>query len=116
MTHQRIQTSVEVTAIFDETNDELPAAYSGDNVKLRLKGVNDEDVQPGYVLSSPTRPVHTATRFQAQLAILESKNIICAGYSCVMHAHTVAEEVSLVVSYLSSCPTSLPRQYSANSF
>ena len=35
-------------------------------------------------------------QFEAQLAILEHKNIICAGYSAVMHAHTLAEEVSLV--------------------
>lgn len=35
------------------------------------------------------------TRFEAQLAILDSKNIICAGYGAVMHVHTLAEEVTL---------------------
>jgi len=29
------------------------------------------------------------------VAILEYKNIICAGYSAVMHIHTVAEEVTV---------------------
>lgn len=92
------RTSVEVTTIYDEVNEELEAAFSGDNVRIRLKGVTDEDVSPGYVLTSPQKPIKTTTQFQAQLAILESKSIICAGYSCVMHAHTAAEEVTLVVS------------------
>lgn len=80
-------------------NEELEAAFSGDNVRIRLKGVTDEDVSPGYVLTSPQKPIKTTTQFQAQLAILESKSIICAGYSCVMHAHTAAEEVTLVVRF-----------------
>ena len=33
-----------------------------------------------------------------QVAILEYKSIICAGYSAVMHIHTCAEEVSIKVS------------------
>lgn len=90
------RTSVEVTTIYDEVNEELDAAFSGDNVRIRLKGVTDEDVTPGYVLTTVQRPIKTTTQFQAQLAILESKSIICAGYSCVMHAHTAAEEVTLV--------------------
>ena len=91
-----MQTHVEVTAIYDEVLEELEAAYSGDNVRIRLKGINDEDVSPGYVLSSVQKPVKTTTQFHAQLAILESKNIIAAGYTAVMHLHTVAEEVRLV--------------------
>ncbi|KAE9410474.1 eukaryotic polypeptide chain release factor 3 [Gymnopus androsaceus JB14] len=34
--------------------------------------------------------------FEAQLAILEHKSIICAGYSAVMHVHTLSEEVTLL--------------------
>lgn len=40
-------------------------------------------------------PISTVTRFEAQLAILESKNIICSGYGAVMHVHTLSEEVVL---------------------
>jgi peptide chain release factor subunit 3 len=41
------------------------------------------------------KPVKTATKFQAQLAILEHKNIICAGYTAVLHVHAAAEEITL---------------------
>lgn len=78
--------------------EEINFAYSGDNVRLRLRGVDDEDISPGFVLTSPGRPVHAVTQFEAELVILEHKNIICAGYGAVMHVHTLAEEVSLSVS------------------
>lgn len=90
--------SVEVATLYNELEEEVPAAASGDNVRLRLRGVEDEDISPGFVLTSPAKPVRAVRQFEAQLAILEHKNIICAGYTAVMHVHTLAEEVALAVS------------------
>ncbi|WFD24417.1 translation termination factor GTPase eRF3 [Malassezia equina] len=90
------KTPVEVLAIFSEVDEEVTAAVSGDNVRVKLKGVELEEVQAGFVLTDPSDPVHVVRRFEAQLAILEHRNIICAGYSAVMHAHSLNEEVSLV--------------------
>ena len=90
-------TTVEVSAIYNEMEDEVNQALCGDNVRIRLRGVDDEDISPGFVLTSPNKPVHAVRQFEAQLAILEHKNIICAGYSAVMHCHTLAEEVTLSV-------------------
>jgi hypothetical protein len=78
---------------------EVAVALCGDNVRVRLRGVDDEDISPGFVLTSVYKPIHAVRQFEAQLAILEHKNIICAGYSAVMHIHTASEEVSLTVSY-----------------
>ncbi|KAM6495914.1 eukaryotic polypeptide chain release factor 3 [Amanita muscaria] len=86
---------VEVLAIYNELDDEVPKALCGDNVRLRVRGVEDEDVTPGFVLTSPLKPVHAVRYFEAQLAILEHKNIICAGYSAMLHVHALAEEVTL---------------------
>ncbi|KAF8708356.1 response stimulus, partial [Rhizoctonia solani] len=90
------KTNVDVAAIYNEMEEEINFAYSGDNVRLRIRGVDDEDITPGFVLTSIGRPVHATTQFEAELVILEHKNIICAGYSAVMHVHTLSEEVSLV--------------------
>ena len=87
--------SVEAVAIFNEQEEEVPAAISGDNVRVKLKGVDHEEVTVGHVLSDPNHPVHVATHFEAQLAILEHRNIICAGYSAVVHCHTVSQEANL---------------------
>lgn len=92
------KTLVDVAAIFSELEEELDVAVSGDNVRIRLRGVDDEDISPGFVLTSPNKPIHAVRQFEAQLAILEHKNIICAGYSAVMHIHTLGEEVTIPVS------------------
>ena len=89
---------VEVAAIFNEMEEEVQSALCGDNVRVRIRGIEDEDISPGFVLTSPKKPIHAVRQFEAQLAILEHKSIICAGYSAVMHVHTLAEEVTLLVS------------------
>ena len=88
-------TSVEVVGIFNEVEEEVPAAISGDNVRIKLKGVDPEQVSVGFVLTDGRSPVNVVNKFEAQLAILEHKNIICAGYSAVMHVHTLSEEVTI---------------------
>lgn len=88
---------IEVAAIFNEAEEEIDRAVCGDNVRIRIRGVDDEDISPGFVLTNPQHPIHAVRQFEAQLAILEHKNIICAGYSAVMHIHTLSEEVTLPV-------------------
>ncbi|GAA6016127.1 hypothetical protein JCM11491_000676 [Sporobolomyces phaffii] len=89
------KTPVTVTGVLNEVEEEIPVALCGDNVRLRLRGVEDTDINVGFVLTSPKAPVHVITQFEAQLVILDHKNIITAGYGAVMHVHTAAEEVSL---------------------
>jgi peptide chain release factor subunit 3 len=95
------KTDVEVAAIYNEVEEEVNQALCGDNVRVRLRGVEDEDISPGFVLTSLLKPIHAVRQFEAQLAILEHKSIICAGYSAVMHIHTLGEEVTLSVRHLS---------------
>ncbi|KAK9369990.1 P-loop containing nucleoside triphosphate hydrolase protein [Lipomyces kononenkoae] len=85
---------VEVLTIYNETEAEANTAVCGEQVKLRLKGVEEEDVQVGFVLSSVDYPVHTVTAFEAQIAIIELKSILSAGFTCVIHVHTAIEEVT----------------------
>ena len=78
--------------------EEVPSALAGDNIRIRLRGVEEDEVQVGFVLTDARKPVRAVTQFQAQLVILEHKNIICAGYGAVLHVHTMAEEITLTVS------------------
>ena len=87
--------AVEIAGIYNEMEEEVQIAICGDNVRIRVRGVEDDDISPGFVLTSPNKPVHAVRQFEAQLAILDHKNIICAGYSAVMHCHTLSEEISL---------------------
>ncbi|PXF40901.1 Eukaryotic peptide chain release factor GTP-binding subunit ERF3A [Gracilariopsis chorda] len=72
------------------------AAEPGDVVRLRLKGIDEEEVRVGFVLCSPRDLVSYTRSFIAKLMILEHKSIICAGYSAVIHIHAAVEEVSIV--------------------
>jgi peptide chain release factor subunit 3 len=86
--------TTEVLAIFLDEN-EVQVAHNGDNVRLRLKGVEEEDVLPGSVLCYSKKPVHAVSTFEAQIQIVEYASIMCAGYSSIMHAHTTKEEVTI---------------------
>lgn len=88
---------VDVTAI---ENDEkaLKTARPGENIKLSIKGVEEDQIHRGYILCDPEDPIHSATEFVVQLAIHElpdPKSIFCAGFSCVLHSPTAAEEITV---------------------
>lgn len=90
------RTNIEVVAIFNETEQECDAAFCGEQIRMKIKGIEEEDINQGYVLTSPKNPVKTVSRFEAQVAIVELKSILSNGFSCVMHLHTAIEEVRFV--------------------
>jgi len=81
--------------------DEVAYLVGGENARVKLKGIEDEDIQPGYVLSTRApSAAPTVRRFEAQLVIvelLEHKSIFTAGYTAVLHVHAIAEECSIVM-------------------
>ncbi|KAJ5089931.1 hypothetical protein N7532_008615 [Penicillium argentinense] len=89
------RSEVQVAALYGETEDEIPNATCGDQVRMRLRGVEEEDFYPGFVLCSPKRPVHCVSAFEAKIRILDLKNILTAGFNCVLHVHSAVEEVTI---------------------
>ncbi|KAG8426379.1 translation termination factor GTPase eRF3 [Metarhizium acridum] len=86
--------TVEVSAQYGEQEEEVPILQCGDQVRMRLKGVEEEDILPGFVLCSPKRLVHCVAEFEAQIRILDLKNILTSGFNCVLHVHSAIEEVT----------------------
>ncbi|OTA98168.1 hypothetical protein M426DRAFT_326196 [Hypoxylon sp. CI-4A] len=85
---------VEIAALYGETEDEIQVAQCGDQVRIRLRGIEDDDISAGFVLCSPKRLVHNVSAFEAQIRILELKSILTAGFNCVLHVHSAVEEVT----------------------
>ncbi|XP_028331807.1 eukaryotic peptide chain release factor GTP-binding subunit ERF3A [Gouania willdenowi] len=86
--------TVEVLSLLSddvETDDAEP----GENLKLRLKGIEEEEILPGFILCSPDNLCHSGRTFDAQIVIIEHKSIICPGYNAVLHLHTCIEEVQI---------------------
>ncbi|KAL3436259.1 P-loop containing nucleoside triphosphate hydrolase protein [Aspergillus tetrazonus] len=89
------RTKVEIAALYGETEDEIATATCGDQVRMRLRGVEEEDLLPGFVMCSPKRPVHCVSAFEAKIRILDLKSILTAGFNCVMHVHSAVEEITI---------------------
>ncbi|KAI8958109.1 P-loop containing nucleoside triphosphate hydrolase protein [Daldinia sp. FL1419] len=85
---------VEIAALYGETEDEIQLAQCGDQVRIRLRGIEEDDISAGFVLCSPKRLVHNVSAFEAQIRILELKSILSAGFNCVLHVHSAVEEVT----------------------
>ncbi|RWS12008.1 Eukaryotic peptide chain release factor GTP-binding subunit ERF3A-like protein [Dinothrombium tinctorium] len=83
---------VEVLQLWSD-EDDVNQVNSGENVRIKLKGVEEEEVSAGFVLCDVNSPCNVGKIFDAQVAILEHKSIICPGYSAVLHIHAAVEEV-----------------------
>ncbi|KAG9143871.1 hypothetical protein Leryth_011511 [Lithospermum erythrorhizon] len=88
---------VKVLAVFCD-EDRVRSAGPGENLRVRLSGVEEEDILTGFVLCSATKPIHAVSEFVAQLHILEllENAIFTAGYKAVLHIHSVVEECEIV--------------------
>ena len=72
---------MQVQTIFcDET--EVGAAKGGENLRLRLSGVDEDDVQAGFVVCDPHVVVPVVTYFEAQLQV-------CHLLGCCMSKHII---------------------------
>lgn len=85
---------ITISALYGEAEEEISAAMTGEQVRIRIKGAEEEDILPGFVLCSPRRPVHNVSAFEAQIRLLELKSILSAGFNCVLHIHSATEEVT----------------------
>jgi peptide chain release factor subunit 3 len=86
--------TIHISALYGEQEEEIPHATCGEQVRIRIRGVEEEDVLPGFVLCSPKRPVHCVSQFEAQIVLLDLKSILSAGFNCVLHVHAAQEEVT----------------------
>jgi peptide chain release factor subunit 3 len=93
MMPNRVETTI--SALYGETEDEIPNATCGDQIRLRIKGIEEEDIMPGFVLCSPRRPVNCVSTFEAQIVLLDIKSILSAGFNCVMHGKCSYDNVTL---------------------
>lgn len=77
--------------------EDLEVAYAkpGENVRLKLFGIEEDQISKGFVLCPIEKPCTVVVEFVGRVAVvelLEHRPILTAGYSCVLHAHTACEE------------------------
>ena len=91
------RTRVEISNIFYE-DEETDYSISGENVRLKLKHLDDDsqEISVGSVLCRVGEvPCQVGRMFEAQIALIDVKNLISIGFSAILHLHSVAVEVRL---------------------
>lgn len=72
---------------------ELDTAVAGDNVQIRVRGVEEEMLRAGSIICNPSQRLCPVTdRFEVKLNVLNCKNILSAGYQCMLHVHNSCVE------------------------
>eukprot|EP01099_Mayorella_cantabrigiensis_P006520 TRINITY_DN547_c0_g2_i1.p1 TRINITY_DN547_c0_g2~~TRINITY_DN547_c0_g2_i1.p1 ORF type:complete len:560 (-),score=179.21 TRINITY_DN547_c0_g2_i1:120-1799(-) len=95
------KTPIKVVAIFI---DEKPvnSAGPGEYICAAVSGAEENEVSTGHLLSSAKEPCKVVDEFIAQISILDTANLITAGYTAVIHIHTCIKECTitdLIVEY-----------------
>merc|ERR1711953_1312235 len=88
------RTDVKVDTLWSD-DIEVTRVTCGENVKVKLKGVEESEITPGFVLCDPNNPIKSCKTFDAQVAILDYTSIICPGKQFVLHLQAIIEEVTL---------------------
>ena len=87
----------QVGSIMDHKNALVKFARPGENVQINLIHISDENmINKGDVICNRESPVPVTMLFEAELdllELLEYKPIITKGYTCVMHCHTIGEDI-----------------------
>ncbi|XP_024959025.1 eukaryotic peptide chain release factor GTP-binding subunit ERF3A-like isoform X1 [Cynara cardunculus var. scolymus] len=88
---------VKVVALYCD-EDRCRSAAPGENLRVRVSGIEEEDILSGFVLSSVEKPIAAVYEFVAQLHILEllENAIFTAGYKAILHIHAVVEECEII--------------------
>jgi len=87
-----------VHSITSDFVPELSSAATGENVRVVISGLVEDQVRAGFVICDPDHCILPVPQFEAQLAVidlLEHKPIISPGYAAVLHAHTAVEECTI---------------------
>jgi elongation factor 1-alpha len=67
----------------------MSKAEPGDNIGFNVRGVSKKEVRRGDVAGHPDNPPTVAREFTGQIIVIDHPTAIAAGYTPVLHAHTV---------------------------
>lgn len=93
------RTQLVIKEIFNAKDERLPFAVAGENVKIKVKGIDEDDIARGFILCSNLNYCQESSEFKANITILElpeQKKLLSSGYECVMHMHAISSQVEIV--------------------
>ena len=88
-----------MTDILTDTKS-LKRARPGENLRIALRGLDEENVHSGFVVCHPKQLISCQEKFEAIVSVLDllpHKSIFTAGYNAVLHIHSAVEECTVIV-------------------
>lgn len=87
-----------IKEIFNAKDERLPYALAGENVKLKVKLIEEEEVVRGNIICNNLNYCQVCYEFQARLTVLElpEKKLISPGYECIIHLHAVVDGAEII--------------------
>eukprot|EP00746_Dinoflagellata_sp_MGD_P137099 gnl/MRDRNA2_/MRDRNA2_70927_c0_seq1.p1 gnl/MRDRNA2_/MRDRNA2_70927_c0~~gnl/MRDRNA2_/MRDRNA2_70927_c0_seq1.p1 ORF type:complete len:568 (+),score=132.99 gnl/MRDRNA2_/MRDRNA2_70927_c0_seq1:59-1762(+) len=79
--------------------EEVSHACVGENVFLKMHGIDEEQLTKGSVLCDVKNQVRSVSKIKAQLQIVElpeERPVLTAGFQAILHVHTAREECEIV--------------------
>ncbi|MFP3417265.1 MAG: translation elongation factor EF-1 subunit alpha [Nitrososphaeria archaeon] len=74
----------------------IEKAEPGDNIGFNVRGIAKQDLRRGMVVGHLDSPPTVAKEFIAQIFVVYHPTAIAAGYTPVLHAHTVQQATTIV--------------------
>ena len=88
----------QISHIFNTEDQRVKYAKPGENVRLKVKNIEEVDIKRGYMICLNDNLCPVCFEFEARLTILElpeHKPILSQGYKAVIHMHTIVEEIEI---------------------
>jgi len=92
------RTQAIIKEIFNAKDERLPFAMAGENVKIKMKGIDESDTKRGDIICNNLNYCQETYEFKATINVLEipeTKKLMSSGYECVLHMHAIAEQIEI---------------------
>jgi len=76
----------------------VASARTGENVKLKVTGVEMADLNKGFVVCNIEKPCKQMKKLKAVMSIVdmpEKRSLFTAGYQAMLHCHTASDECTV---------------------
>lgn len=90
--------SFEIKEIYDPSDIRIPYAPAGENVKIKVKYIEEDDILRGNIICNNGNFNQVCNVFQARLHVLdlpETKKLISPGSQAVIHLHSSVENIQI---------------------
>lgn len=75
---------------------QIPQATPGDNIGFNVKGITRRDIRRGDVVGPVDNPPSVAREFIGQIIVIYHPTALAAGYTPVLHTHTVTQATTFM--------------------